>query len=135
MYEESPRIFDALKAGACGYLLKRTQPAEIVEAIVQAHEGGSPMSPRIARQVVGFFKKSTEAAPLAPTRATSPQFTGLTDRECGVLDLLTKGYLYKEIGDQLGISPHTVSNHLRQIYGKLHVCSRAQAVAKYRGLA
>jgi DNA-binding NarL/FixJ family response regulator len=130
MYEESPLIFDALKAGACGYLLKRTKPKEIVAAIAQAHDGGSPMSPQIARQVVSFFQK---AEPLsAPTPA--PDGT-LAEREREVLDLLAKGFLYKEIADQLGISRHTVDTHLRRIYEKLHVRSRGQAVAKYRGLA
>jgi DNA-binding NarL/FixJ family response regulator len=129
MYEESPLIFDALKAGACGYLLKRTKPAEIAAAIIQAHEGGSPMSPQIARQVVSYFKK---AEPL-PAPAPTPDLMNLADREREVLDLLAKGFLYKEIADQLGISVHTVNSHLRRIYEKLHVRSRAQAVAKYRG--
>lgn len=127
MYEESPLIFDALKAGACGYLLKRTPQAEIVTAIMQAHAGGSPMSPQIARQVVKFFQK--------PEPTPSPERSRLADRECEVLDLLAKGFLYKEIADQLGISAHTVNSYLRRIYEKLHVRSRGQAVAKYRGLA
>ena len=127
MYEESPLIFDALKAGACGYLLKRTPPGEIVAAITQAHGGGSPMSPQIARQVVSFFQK--------PEPAPSSELMKLAEREREVLDLLAKGFLYKEIADHLGISAHTVNSHLRRIYEKLHVRSRSQAVAKYRGLA
>lgn len=130
MYEESPLIFDALKAGACGYLLKRTPPREIVAGIVQARAGGSPMSPQVARQVVSFFHRGTEA-----TAAVDPEMDVLADREREVLALLSKGFLYKEIADQLGISTHTVNSHLRRIYEKLHVRSRAQAVAKYRGLA
>jgi DNA-binding NarL/FixJ family response regulator len=129
MYEESPLIFDALKAGACGYLLKRTPPKEIIDAIMQAESGGSPMSPQIARQVVSFFQRSE------PPSAPSPGLGNLAERERAVLDLLAKGFLYKEIADHLGISVHTVNSHLRNIYEKLHVRSRSQAVAKYRGLA
>jgi DNA-binding NarL/FixJ family response regulator len=128
MYEESPLIFDALKAGACGYLLKRTPLTEIVAAIVQARKGGSPMSPEIAREVVRFFHK---AAPLPEPAAD----WNLSEREREVLQLLEKGFLYKEIAGQLGISTHTVDCYLRRIYEKLHVRSRAQAVAKYRKLA
>lgn len=131
MYEESPLIFDALKAGACGYLLKRTPPREIVAGIVQAQAGGSPMSPQVARQVVSFFHRGTPA--LAPP--ADPEMDVLAEREKEVLALLSKGYLYKEIADQLGISTHTVNSHIRRIYEKLHVRSRAQAVARYRGLA
>ncbi|HSJ04849.1 MAG: response regulator [Verrucomicrobium sp.] len=129
MYEESPLIFDALKAGACGYLLKRTPPKEIVAAILQAHGGGSPMSPQVARQVVSFFHKAEPSLP-----EPDPEMDTLADREREVLGLLSKGFLYKEIADQLGISTHTVNSHIRRIYEKLHVRSRAQAVAKYRGI-
>lgn len=131
MYEESPLIFDALKAGACGYLLKRTPPREIVAGIVQAQAGGSPMSPQVARQVVSFFHRGTDTTTAVPP---DPEMDVLADREREVLALLSKGFLYKEIADQLGISTHTVNSHLRRIYEKLHVRSRAQAVAKYRGL-
>ena len=133
MYEESPLIFDALKAGACGYLLKRTPPREIVAGIVQAQAGGSPMSPQVARQVVSFFHRGMEAPTTAST-PPDPEMNVLADREREVLDLLSKGFLYKEIADQLNISTHTVNSHIRRIYEKLHVRSRAQAVAKYRGL-
>lgn len=128
MYEESALIFEALKAGACGYLLKRTPPAEIVAAIVQAHDGGSPMSPQIARQVVSFFQK--KSVPETPPPATET----LAEREREVLRLLSQGYLYKEIADELQISVHTVNSYLRRIYEKLHVRSRSQAVARYRGV-
>lgn len=128
MYEESPLIFDALKAGACGYLLKRTPPAEIVAAIEQAVAGGSPMTPQIARHVVGFFQnRDKHSAPAATDEA-------LAERERTVLRLLAQGYLYKEIADELQISVHTVNSHIRRIYEKLHVRSRSQAVAKYHGL-
>lgn len=132
MYEESPLIFDALKAGACGYLLKRTPPREIVAAIEEAKAGGSPMTPQIARHVVSFFQR-----PPAARKATSPQADdSLAEREREVLDLLAQGYLYKEIADSLQISVHTVNSYVRRIYEKLQVRSRSQAVAKYhRGLA
>ncbi len=128
MYEESTLIFDALKAGACGYLLKRTPPAEIVAAIEEAKDGGSPMTPQIARHVVRYFQRSAPAPQAGPLDGT------LAERERDVLDLLSKGYLYKEIADAMQISQHTVNSHLRRIYEKLHVHSRSQAVAKYRGL-
>jgi len=130
MYEESTLIFDALKAGASGYLLKRTPPKEVTKAIIDARAGGSPMSPEIARQVVSFFHQGQPA----PARPADPDINTLAAREREVLDLLSKGYLYKEIGDQLGISTHTVNTHIRRIYEKLHVQSRSQAVAKYRRL-
>ncbi len=123
MYEDAPVIFDALKAGACGYLLKRTPPAEIAAAIVQARAGGSPMSPQIARQVVSFFHRSPSADGLAV----------LTAREREVLELLATGSLYKEIAGRLGLSLDTVRTHLRKIYEKLHVHSRTEAVLKYLG--
>lgn len=128
MYEESTLIFDALKAGACGYLLKRTPPAEIVAAITEAKAGGSPMTPQIARHVVNFFQKP------APQPAARPLDETLAEREREVLYFLAQGYLYKEIADTMQISAHTVNSHIRRIYEKLHVRSRSQAVAKYRGL-
>ncbi|HEY2342960.1 MAG TPA: response regulator transcription factor [Chthoniobacteraceae bacterium] len=121
MYEDTPLIFDALKAGACGYLLKRTPPAEIVAAIQQVMTGGAPMSPQIARHVVSFFHRPT----------ATDNITALTERERAVLDLLARGCLYKQIADQLGISIDTVRTHLRKIYDKLHVHSRTEAVLKY----
>ncbi len=123
MYEDAPVIFDALKAGACGYLLKRTPPEEIAAAVVQAHAGGSPMSPRIARQVVSFFHR----------RPAEKGIAVLTAREREVLELLAKGSLYKEIAATLGVTIDTVRTHLRNIYEKLHVHSRTEAVVKYLG--
>ncbi|RYD71941.1 MAG: response regulator transcription factor [Verrucomicrobiaceae bacterium] len=122
-YEDSIPIFNALKAGACGYLLKRAPADEIVSAVVQAHAGGSPMSPQIARQVVGFFHKQ----PVANGTET------LSDREREVLQLLAEGSMYKEIATRLGISIDTVRTHVRKIYEKLHVHSRTEAVLKYLG--
>lgn len=128
MYEESPLIFDALKAGASGYLLKRTPPKEVVSAILQAQTGGAPMSPEIAHRVVHYFHQR------GPDADSNSELATLAAREREVLHLLSKGYLYKEIGEQLDISTHTVNSHIRRIYEKLHVRSRSQAVAKYRGL-
>lgn len=124
MYEESGLIFDALKAGACGFLLKRTPPHEIVAAIQQVRAGGSPMSPQIARHVVSFFHTA---------RVNDAGLDNLTDREREVLALLSKGFMYKRIADQLNISLDTVRFHLRKIYEKLQVHSRAEATMKYLG--
>lgn len=121
MFEEDELIFDALRAGACGYLLKRTPPAEIVEALEVASEGGSPMSPHIARQVVGFFHRSP------PSQADED----LTPREREVLDLLIEGRAYKKIGDDLGVSIDTVRSHVRKVYAKLHVHSRTEIMLKF----
>jgi len=122
-YEDSIRIFDALKAGACGYLLKRAHAEEIVNAIVQVHAGGSPMSPQIARQVVGFFHGQPAGKGLG----------SLSEREREVLELLAEGSLYKEIARRLCISIDTVRTHVRKIYEKLHVHSRTEAILKYLG--
>ena len=121
MYEDAPVIFDALKAGACGYLLKRMPPEDIAAAVVQAHAGGSPMSPQVARQVVSFFHH----------RPAVEGPVGLTGREREVLELLATGSLYKEIAARLGVTIDTVRTHLRNIYEKLHVHSRTEAVVKY----
>ncbi len=122
MYEDTPLIFDALKAGACGYLLKRTPPAEIVASIEQVQAGGSPMSPQIARHVVSFFHRPS---------SSDTELSVLTERERSVLELLAKGFLYKEIASRLGLSIDTVRTHLRKIYDKLHVHSRTEAVLRY----
>lgn len=115
------RLLAALSAGATGYLLKHTPPAEVLEAIREVHAGGSPMSPAIARLVVTSFRERV------PAREPLP---GLTTRECEVLELLAKGLLYKEIADQLGITYATVHTHIRVIYEKLQVRSRTQAVTR-----
>lgn len=121
MYEEDHLIFDALRAGACGYLLKRTPPAEIADAIQVARDGGSPMSPHIARQVVGFFHRTP---PPKPDHE-------LTAREQQVLDLLIQGKLYKEIAHALGVSIDTVRTHVRKVYDKLHIHSRTEIILKF----
>jgi DNA-binding NarL/FixJ family response regulator len=121
-YEESDLIFDSLRAGAAGYLLKNMRPAEIIQAVEQVHAGGSPMSMNIARKVVTYFQKG---------RQPRSDVEKLTKREQEILSLLAKGYLYKEIADQLSISLSTVRAHLHTVYEKLHVHSRTQAVVKY----
>jgi DNA-binding NarL/FixJ family response regulator len=121
VYEDTDTIFRALQAGATGYLLKRAAPARIVEAILEIRQGGAPMSSHIARKVVESFK-----APAGTTHA-APE---LTPRESEILNLLAEGCLYKEIAARLNVSYATVRTHVERIYQKLHVRSRAQAVAK-----
>lgn len=120
-YDNHSSIFDALAAGASGYLLKRTPPAEIVTAIQQVRAGGSPMSPLIARQVVNFFHRTPPAANEA----------ALTEREHEVIKLLASGAMYKEIAGDLDVSIETVRSHVKKIYDKLHAHSRTEAVLKY----
>ena len=120
VYENPEQIFDALRAGAIGYMLKQQLSENLPEAIRDAHRGGSPMSSQIARKVVQFFHGGK------PSEATAQ----LSARETEVLKMLSKGHLIKEIADQLGISFVTVRTHIRRIYEKLHVHSRSQAVAK-----
>ena len=120
VYEDPDQIYNALSAGAMGYLLKQTPPAELLDAIRDVHGGGAPMSSQIARKVV----KSFQGAPADVAE-------GLSAREREVLDYLAQGYLIKEIGEKLGIGFDTVRTYIRRIYEKLHVHSRAQAVAKF----
>ncbi|MEW6157314.1 MAG: response regulator transcription factor [Verrucomicrobiota bacterium] len=123
VYENTDLIFNALSAGASGYLLKQTPPEELLKAVEDVHKGGSPMTSHIARKVVQSFQKGSPSSQ-SETHSLSP-------REQEVLDLLSKGYLYKEIADQLSISFETVHTYIRRIYEKLHVRSRTAAVAKY----
>jgi DNA-binding NarL/FixJ family response regulator len=122
VYEDADHIFDALAAGATGYLLKQTPRNELLTALKEVHAGGSPMTSNIARKVVQSFRQS---------RGVPPDGEELSRREQEVLDLLARGFLYKEIADSLGISVPTVNTYIRRVYEKLHVRSRAQAVAKY----
>jgi DNA-binding NarL/FixJ family response regulator len=122
--EDADQVFESLKAGATGYLVKHTPAQEILDAIIEVNSGGSPMSSHIARKVVTAFNK--------PTRSDQPDI-GLTPRENDVLRLLAKGHRSKEIGDEMGVTAGTVNTHVRNIYEKLHVRSRAEAVAKYLG--
>ena len=121
-YDDSEMIFNSLRAGASGYLLKRSAATELLAAIMEVHEGGSPMSMQIARKVVSHFHQ---------IRKPASDVELLTEREQGILALLAKGLPYKQIADQLGISPSTVHGHLHKIYGKLHVQSRTEAVVKF----
>jgi len=123
VYEDTDHIFDALTAGASGYLLKRTPRNELLTALKDVHAGGSPMTSSIARKVVKSFHQS-------PT--PGKELAAFSPREKEVLGLLTQGLFYKEIADTLGISVPTVNSHIRKIYEKLHVQSRGQAVAKYK---
>jgi len=122
-YEDTENIFNSLAAGAAGYLLKRSKSAEILDALRDVQRGGSPMSTHIARKVVQSF----QAKPAAPAPEVTEE---LSAREQEVLDLLSQGFMYKEISDKLGISFETVRTYIRRIYEKLHVRTRTEAVAK-----
>ena len=120
-YDESDLIFDSLKAGANGYMLKNTPREELVRAVEQVYAGGAPMSLKIARKVISFFHQN---------KKTSAELEQLTAREQEILKLLAKGYMYKEIADHLGISMSTVRSHITAVYEKLHVHSRTEAAMK-----
>lgn len=122
VYEDTENIFNALAAGASGYMLKRTPRDELLEAVREVHRGGSPMTTHIARKVVQSFQK-------APTTPDATE--NLSPRESEVLDLLSQGLIYKEISDKLGISYETVHTYIRRIYEKLQVRTRTEAVAKF----
>lgn len=124
VYDNNERIFDALASGASGYLLKRDAPAKLLEALEELIAGGSPMSSAIARKVVQHFHKAP------PTRNKDHD---LTNREMEILQLLAKGSLYKEIAWELGIGFETVRSHIDNIYKKMHVRTRTEAVVKYLG--
>src|SRR5208337_1538308 len=123
VYEDSDSLFNSLKAGASGYLLKRTASARLLEAIRDVHGGGSPMTPQLARRVVQFFSHKPAAGELSVSR--------LTPGEREFLDQLANGYAYKEIADRMKISIDTVRSYVRTVYEKLHVHSRTEAVVKY----
>jgi RNA polymerase sigma factor (sigma-70 family) len=122
VYEDTENIFDALAAGANGYMLKRTAGKELLEAIQEVKRGGSPMTTHIARKVVQSFQRS-------PSSAAATE--NLSEREQQVLDLLSRGLMYKEIADKLNISYETVHTYIRRIYEKLQVRTRTEAVAKF----
>jgi DNA-binding NarL/FixJ family response regulator len=122
IYENDDKIIDALAAGASGYMLKKTSPGKMVEAIKELHQGGSPMSSQIARKVIGYFKE------------TKPGDNNqLTKKENEILLLLSKGFLYKEIAGKLSITMGTVTQHIHHIYEKLHVANRTEAINKVFG--
>jgi len=124
VYDNNDRIFDALAAGASGYLLKRDVPTKLLDSLEELLTGGSPMSGAIARKVVQHFQA---------TPPSKNEDHNLTPREKQILELLVKGGLYKEIAWDLGIGVETVRTHLHNIYGKLHVRTRTEAVVKYLG--
>ncbi len=121
IYSEQDLVFDSICNGACGYLLKKTPPVKLLEAIREVHEGGAPMSPEIARKVVTLFQKT--APPQKIDQALTPQ-------EVRLLKMLSDGYSYQSAGKQLNISINTVRNYIRSIYDKLHVHSKSAAVSK-----
>lgn len=121
VYAEQDLVFESICNGACGYLLKKTAPVRLLEAISEAHAGGAPMSPEIARKVVTLFQKT------GPPEKIDAQ---LTTQEIRLLKLLSEGYSYEGAGDRLNISINTVRNYIRSIYDKLHVHSKSEAVGK-----
>jgi DNA-binding NarL/FixJ family response regulator len=124
VYENDEKVFEALKAGASGYLLKNTGLVQLIEALKELHTGGSPMSSNIARKLVTVFRgQQNETAPVEI----------LSNRENEILQLLSKGLLYKEIAEQLSISTGTVRQHIHKIYEKLHVQNRTEALNKAFG--
>ena len=123
-HSDSEVIFNALRAGATGYVLKKMIAGELIPAIEQVHAGGAPMSMQVARQVVDYFHRIKQPA---------SELEKLSKREAEVLALLAKGYLYKEIGDMLGITLDTVRVHAKHIYEKLQVHSRTEATVKFLG--
>jgi len=124
VYENDEKVFEALKAGASGYLLKNTGLVQLIEALQELHKGGSPMSANIARKLVTVFREKESSE--IPVEA-------LSKRETEILQLLSKGLLYKEIADQLSISVSTVRQHIHKIYEKLHVQNRTEAINKAFG--
>ena len=127
VYEENEKIFEALSAGASGYILKKTDPAKMLDAIRELYAGGAPMSSQIARKVVAAFQQQ-------PTGGhDGEELDTLSTREREILELLSKGLMYKEIAAQLYLSPETVRKHVYHIYEKLHVNNRVAAVNKYYG--
>lgn len=124
VFEDHDRIFQSLQAGASGYLLKQTPPEKLLEAIAELRQGGAPMSMQIARRVVEVFQQKSPD----PAKAA-----GLSPREREIIALLGKGFLYKEIAAQLGLSVETIRTHIHNIYEKLHVQTRTEAVMKMFG--
>jgi DNA-binding NarL/FixJ family response regulator len=124
VYENDEKVFEALKAGASGYLLKNTGLVQLIESLKELHNGGSPMSANIARKLVSLFRDP---------KSEKQNLEILSHRENEILQLLAKGLLYKEIADQLSISVSTVRQHIHHIYEKLHVQNRTEAINKAFG--
>jgi DNA-binding NarL/FixJ family response regulator len=127
VYEEDEKIFEALSAGASGYILKKTAPSRLLESIRELYQGGAPMSSQIARKVVAAFQNKSTGI------AGHGELDELSNREKEILEQLSKGLMYKEIAAELFISPETVRKHVYHIYEKLHVTNRIEAVNKYFG--
>ncbi|MBK6775217.1 MAG: response regulator transcription factor [Flavobacteriales bacterium] len=125
VHDDDHRVFEALKAGANGYILKTSTPDQILDAVRELSAGGSPMSAHVARRVVAHLRPAGTASSLAES--------GLSEREQQVLALLAEGLLYKEIGDRLGITVGTIKQHIHRMYDKLHVQNRTEAVNRYFG--
>ena len=123
IYEDNDQVFEALKAGANGYILKNTSPEKIIEALLELNDGGSPMSPKIARKVLSSFNATTN----------NNVYELISKREQEVLELLSKGFLYKEIADKLNITLSTVKRHLNHVYTKLQVQNKTEAINKMYG--
>jgi DNA-binding NarL/FixJ family response regulator len=128
IYEDDEQIFEALSAGASGYILKKTSPVKLLESIQELMEGGSPMSSQIARKVVAAFQNKKSNSP-----SNEAELDVLSKREKEILEMLSKGLLYKEIADTSFISVETVRKHVYHIYEKLHVSNRVEAVNKFFG--
>ena len=126
VYDEDEPVFEALKAGAQSYILKRTPPHQLLQAIAELHEGGAPMSSSIARKIVGSFQAPPAGGPAAALAA-------LTPRERQILDRLAKGHSHKEVAEELFVAPTTVRKHIYNLYEKLQVHSKVAAVNKYLG--
>jgi DNA-binding NarL/FixJ family response regulator len=122
VYEDGKALFDSLRAGACGYLLKRTRPEKVLEAIRDARDGGVPLTPQMAAKVAKFFQQQS---------ADRKGVESLSPREYQVLELLAEGYLYKQIADKLALTPDTIHEYVKAVYKKLHVHSRTEAVVKF----
>lgn len=121
LHQDNDNIFEALRAGASGYILKDASPEDIRSAVNEVYMGGAPMSPYIARKIISLFQQ----------KLPEPNQYGLSDREMEVLKLMSRGLLYKEIAEKLAISKNTVKNHLKTIYKKLHVQNKIEAINKF----
>lgn len=128
--EDYETIFAALRAGATGYLIKSTPPGKLLEAIHEIFAGGSPMSSQVARQVISAWKEGDEPKGAHQDHIESFTHADLSERECEVLRLISRGFLYKEVAETLGISQGTVRTHIQRIYRKLHVRSKIEAMQK-----
>jgi DNA-binding NarL/FixJ family response regulator len=133
IYEEDEKIFEALTAGANGYILKKTAPGKLLDSLRELHEGGAPMSSQIARKVVNAFQNRGGASDPFETSSQGKSISILSNRENEILELLAKGMLYKEIAARLFISQETVRKHVYHIYEKLHVNNRVEAINKFYG--